>query len=160
VRLGNQRMNSRARPCSLALPTLCLALLLPVTATAAGESVGHFTARVETAELQHKWGRVWELMHPRQRAFIPRALFVHCMSKVRNARPRTIHVLSVRRGLASIPGVPGPRVSVSTVQLRIDYGKAAPSQQQAVRAARVGGTWYWINSASSTRAFRRINFCR
>jgi hypothetical protein len=146
----------RSRP---ALAALCIALLLPIASTAGSESAGHFAVRVKNAELHRNWQRMWELLHPRQRAFIPRALFVRCMRRVRNPRPRTIRVLSVSRALASIPGVRGPKATVSTVAVRVDYGSTAPSQRVLLREVLVDSTWYWINNAASKRAFVRINFC-
>ena len=143
----------------LAFLALCVALLPPIAATAGSESAGHFAVRVKNAELHGAWGRLWELMHPGQRAFIPRTLFVRCMRRVRNPRPRAIRVLSITPALASIPGVRGPRVTVSTVAVRVDYGSTAPSQRVLVRETRVGSAWYWINGASSKQAFIRINFC-
>jgi hypothetical protein len=100
-------------------------------------------------------------MHPGQRAFITRSLFVQCKSKVKipSSSPNTIHVVSVTGGLSPVPGVAGPKARVSTVKVRIDYGDAAPSQTSVVRVTRVGNAWYMIDDASSKKAFTTENFC-
>ena len=67
--------------------------------------------------------------------------------------------MSVTSRLAAVPGVTASKVRVSTVTVRIDYGKAAPSQTSLVRLTPVGGVWYTINDSSSKRAFTATNFC-
>lgn len=151
-----------ARGWALVGTVACLLALLAAGQTqAAPGGAGQVAVSVKTAALQGKWGDVWLSMHPGQRAFITRSLFVQCKSKVKipSSSPNTIHVVSVTGGLSPVPGVAGPKARVSTVKVRIDYGDAAPSQTSVVRVTRVGNAWYMIDDASSKKAFTTENFC-
>jgi hypothetical protein len=153
-------MTNVPRPVPLALLlALCIPLLLPATTQAARESAGHFAVRVKTAELRGNWERLWELLHPRQQAFIPRALFERCMRRLQSLGAHQIRVVSVHRRLSPVPGVTGPKAVVSDVILNVDYGRNAPSQRLTVRETRVGGAWHWIDPSTSQRDFTRINLC-
>jgi len=124
------------------------------------ESAGHFAWRVETVEGRLDWGRAWALLHPGQQAFVPKALFVRCLSTIRASRPRSIRVLTVRSVTITIPGLSRGRIAADTVRLRWVYGSATPSQYVSLTVVIVGNRWRWITSAASRTSFRRMYFCQ
>jgi len=125
------------------------------------QSAGEFAVTVKKLELAKKWGRLWSVLHPGQRAFIPRTLFVRCMSEQRvvSAKPRTITAVATLSVRASIPGVTSTRVPIKAVRVHLDYGRSAPSQTLTTKVVRVRGSWSWITTAGSRRGFVKINFC-
>lgn len=146
-----------------AVLTGCIALAATV-GTAKGaktptESAGHFMIGLKRAELRDDWGRVWELLHPGQRKFIERPLFVRCMRTTRNFRPSSITVLAVANSPARVPGVSAGKVPASLVTLKVSYGLRAPSQTLKEAAVAFNGRWYWISKAASRKQFIRLNFC-
>ena len=128
-------------------------------AQAPKQSAGSFWVEVKRAELRDNWGRVWELLHPGQRRFIARQLFVNCMKRTRNYQPRKITASSVSNGRVTVPGVSKRKVTGKIVTLKIDYGLRAPSQTLKGTAVAVAGRWYWVSMAASRTAFVRLNFC-
>jgi hypothetical protein len=125
------------------------------------QSAGEFAVTVKKLELAKKWGRLWSVLHPGQRVFIPRSLFVRCMSEHRlvSPRPRAITAVATLSVRASIPGVTRTRVPIKAVRVHLDYGRSAPSQTLTTKVVRVRGSWSWITTAGSRRAFVKINFC-
>ena len=95
-----------ARGWALVGTVACLALLVAPQAQSAPGGAGQVAMSVKTAELQGKWGDVWLSMHPAQRAFITRSLFVQCKSKVKiqSSSPKAVHVVSVTGDFARTRG--------------------------------------------------------
>jgi hypothetical protein len=148
-----------ARLCMLVAVSASLALVLASTSLAANETAAQFAVRLKQAELAGKWAVVWKTIHPRQRAYIPQALFVACKSKIRFAQPTAIRAVSVSTTRAPVPGLRGTTAPVSVVKVRIDYGRTAPSQTAILRATRIRKQWYSIDAAKSRRDFQKSNFC-
>jgi hypothetical protein len=147
---------------------LALTLMTGAEATSAkpyvarpSTSAGEFAVAVKKLDLAEKWGRLWSLLHPGQRAFIPRSLFVRCLSehKLVSPKPRTIRAVATLSVRDSIPGVTRTRVPIKAVRVHLDYGGSAPSQTLTTKVVRVRGSWYWITTAGSRKAFIKINFC-
>jgi hypothetical protein len=128
--------------------------------TTARRSAGAFAVRVKQIEVAKQWGRLWSLLHPGQRAFIPRSLFVRCLSRRRvvGPKPKSIRAVATSTVLERIPGVTKRRVPIKAVKLKIIYA-SAPSQLLTTKIASVHGSWYWITNAGSRKAFVRIYFC-
>jgi hypothetical protein len=151
-----------------AAAALAFMLVLGAEATSAkpyvarsSQSAGQFAVTVKKLELAKKWGRLWSVLHPGQRAFIPRSLFVRCISKHRlvSPKPRTITPVATLSVRASIPGVTKARVPIKAVRVHLDYGRSAPSQTLTTKVVRVRGSWSWITTAQTRRAFVKANFC-
>jgi hypothetical protein len=131
------------------------------TQARSSKSAGEFAVTVKKLELAKKWGRLWSLLHPGQRSFITRSVFVRCMSEHRlvSPKPRTIRAVATLSVRTSIPGVTRTRVPIKAVRVHLDYGRSAPSQTLTTKVVSVRGSWYWITPAASRKAFIRINFC-
>jgi hypothetical protein len=140
--------------------TAGMLLTVPMRASAA-PAPGPFYVSVKRTELANDWGRLWEMLDPRQRAFISRKLFVGCLGKqpLRHPPVRSIRVLRVESRRLSIPGVGGAKVPTKVITIRIVYREGAPSQMTVGKVTRFRGRWYWITSARSASEFARANFC-
>jgi hypothetical protein len=112
-----------------------------------------------SAELRHEYAREWAMLHPGQRAFIPRTLFIRCFAKRKTQRPHSIKAIRTYSVRLKIPGVTSRRVPAKVATLRIDYGPRVPSQTSSAKAVSLRGVWYWITPAASTSAFKRLYFC-
>ena len=136
---------------------------LALAAGAAGSSArtpGALAVAEKYAELTDHWGTSWDLLAPAQQKFIPRALFVKCMSRIKSNRPKAIRITSVRAATITVPAPTPARVKGKLVRVHIDYGQAAPSQDATVKAIPNGAGWSWVNAAASRAQFVRQNFCR
>jgi hypothetical protein len=129
-------------------------------ATAGAKSPVALAVAVEHAQLTNHWAHAWELLAPVQRAFIPKSLYVSCMSRVQSAKPTAIRVTSSRTARVTIPAPSPRRVVGRLVRLHVSYGSRAPSQDITVKAVRSSDRrWYWVIGTGSKRTFVRTNFC-
>jgi hypothetical protein len=142
------------------LLALCCAVAAVAHSTTSRVSAGAFAVRVKQVEVAKQWGRLWSMLHPGQRAFIPRSLFVSCLSRqhIVSPKPKTIRAVATSTVLQRIPGVTTKRVGIKAVKLKILYAQA-PSQLLTTKVVSLHGSWYWITSAGSKKAFKKTYFC-
>jgi hypothetical protein len=133
---------------------------LATSGTASADSAASRVAvAAKRAELAHRWGDLWRLLHPAQRHFIPRATFVACYRNLHrvDAAPRSIAVVTASPTRLRLPGALLP-VRSARITLKVMYTRA-PSQRAEMVLAESGGRWYWTTSARSLVAFEKLTFC-
>ena len=112
-------------------------------------SASDFVHQITSEFSRGQAGRLWEELHPAERAVVTRARFVECQQN-EGFRLRKFKVLETYNESVDVAGTPEPSTAVS-VQVTSDDGITTAT----LHAVLVAGKWRWILQPADYAAYKR-----
>lgn len=111
-------------------------------------SAAQFIEQVTTAFSRGQAGRLWDVLHPADKAVVTRARYMACQGN-EGFDIKKIRLLDTYADPVSIAGVQHAATAVS-LRVTSDDGVTTAT----MHAVRAGGTWHWVLSATDYGAYR------
>lgn len=113
-----------------------------------GSSAAAFIEQVTTAFSRGQTGRLWDVMHPADKAVVTRARYMACQGN-EGFQIKKIKLLDSYSDPVSIAGAQHPATAVS-LRVTSDDGVTTAT----MHAVRASGAWHWVLSAADYAAYR------
>ena len=111
-------------------------------------SAAEFIEQVTTAFSRGQAGRLWDVLHPDDRAVVTRSRYMACAGN-EGFEIKKIKLLDTYSDPVSIAGAQHPATAVS-LRVTSDDGVTTAT----MHAVRAGGSWHWVLAAADYAAYR------